>query len=245
MPQQSIPGLGEFLHDYPLMALRPGKDGGRVVRGCFRFAAEADGHGVIEDKFDLEIRIPASFPNVVPFVTEIGQRIPRFGEYHVNRDGTLCLGSPLRLLLKLSGSPTLLGFAESCLVPYLFAISHKLRNGGALPFGELDHEAPGLIADYMDLFCLKNSQQVLQAFDALGKKKRTANKLPCPCGCGVRLGRCPLNAKIRRFRSLAPRSWFREERRWMIESLRLAKSRPSGSERRAQALQRESPSPHL
>jgi hypothetical protein len=225
MPQHSVPGLSEFLCDYPLMVLRPGRKDVCLLRGCFKFVAEARGHPVLEDAFDLEIEIPAQFPKVLPRVIETGGRIPRHGDFHVNRDGALCLGSPLRLLLKVSSAPTLCGFAESCLVPYLFAISHKLRNGGALPFGELAHEAPGLIADYVDLFRLKRPAQVLQALDALGMKKRRANKLPCPCGCGRRLGRCRFNEQVRRFRSLAPRSWFRRELYWIVESLRIARAR--------------------
>jgi hypothetical protein len=207
------------------MALRPGRKGVLLLRGCFKFVAQAPSHSVLEDAFDLEIEVPANFPKALPRVKETDGRIPRHGDYHVNRDGTLCLGSPLRLFLKLSNAPTLPGFAGCCLVPYLFAISHKLRNGGALPFGELAHEAPGLITDYMDLFRLRGPDQVLQAFAALGMKKRRANKFPCPCGCGLRLGRCQFNAQIRRFRRLATRSWFRTERSWMIESLRLVSSR--------------------
>jgi hypothetical protein len=177
----------------------------------------------------LEIEVPPGFPKALPRVTETGGRIPRHGDYHVNSDGTLCLGSPLRLLLKLSNAPTLQGFASSCLVPYLFAMSHKLRNGGPLLFGELAHETPGLIADYLDLFQLRRPEQVTEVLRALGIKKRRANKLPCPCGCGVRLGRCKFNARIRGFRTLANRSWFRHQHHWILESLRLLRSRTPGS----------------
>src|SRR5205823_1562005 len=118
-------------------------------------------------------------------------RIPRTGEYHVNTsDNTLCLGSPLSLLLKLSKKPTIDGFAESCLVPYLFAISRKLKNGGPLPFGELAHGRKGLRDDYAFLFGLRQPQNVGRVLQLLGMKKRRANKLPCPCGCRKRLGRC-------------------------------------------------------
>jgi hypothetical protein len=38
--------------------------------------------------------------------------------------------------MKLSQSPTYLGFASECIVPYLFSISYKFKYG-ELPFGEL------------------------------------------------------------------------------------------------------------
>ena len=104
---------------------------------------------------------------------------------------------------------TLDGYAENCLVPYLFAISRKLKTGGPLPFGELDHGVDGLFADYMQLLGLKSREQLVYAFRLLGMKKRRANKLPCPCGCGIRLGRCKYNFRLREFRKVASRTWFR------------------------------------
>ena len=43
-------------------------------------------------------------------VTECGHRIPRTPAFHVNGDGSLCLGSNLRLLLQPAEHPSLLGF---------------------------------------------------------------------------------------------------------------------------------------
>ena len=137
----------------------------------------------------------------------------RPGEYHVNQtDNTLCLGSPLSLLLKLSKNPRLDGFAENCLVPYLFAISRKLKTGGSFPFGELAHGQAGILSDYAHLFGLKEAKNVGYVLELLGTKKRRANKLLCPCGCPSRLGRCKFNLRLREFRDLASRSWFRKER---------------------------------
>ena len=145
-------------------------------------------------------------------MTETGGRIPRTGEYHVNpTDNTLCLGSPLSLRLKLSKKPTLVGFSENCLVPYLFAVSYKLKNGGPLPFGELAHGEDGLIADYLQLFGLKTKKQLNCTFRLLGMKKRLANKFLCPCGCGIRLGRCQYNFRLREFRKVASRTWFKSQ----------------------------------
>ena len=203
-------GLGEFLRDYPSMAVRPSPGKALVLKGSFTFVANSAEVGNIRDAFDLEIEVPKAFPKDLPAVRETTGKIPRIGEFHVNADdGTLCLGSPLAVLLKLSSAPNLNGFAEKCLVPYLFAISHKLRFGGPLPFGELAHGAKGMLEDYVRLFRLRNPQQARYTLRLLGMKKRRANKLACPCGCGVRLGKCKFNLRLRGFRLLASRSWFR------------------------------------
>lgn len=211
-PGIDIPGLDEFRRDYPLMALRPRAGDRRIIKGQFRFIAVHAEAGKVEDSFDLDIHVPRAFPRELPKVVEIGGRIPRTGGFHINQfDGSLCLGSPVHLLLKLSSAPTLCGFAEKCLVPYLFAISQKLNRNADFPFGELAHGAEGALADYQCLFGLESKLQALSALALLATKKRVANKRLCPCGCGKRLGKCAFNTRIRSYRALANRAWFLKE----------------------------------
>jgi hypothetical protein len=191
----------------------------------------SDKHGQITDEYSLTIKVPRDFPKSLPRVTETADKIPRTGEFHVNPDGTLCLGSPLRLLVNISTSPTLVGFAEKCLIPHLFAISHKLQYGGSLPFGELAHGLPGILIDYMDLFKLERPEQAFRALQLLGLKKRRANKHACPCGCKRRLAKCQFNVRMQKFRELSERSWFRQqaqeaERHLEIYRRRLTQKRP-------------------
>lgn len=205
----SIPGLDQFLRDYPLMAVRPHRGDGLLIKGRFTFSAQSNTHGTITDAFDLRILVPQCFPRHLPQVIETGGRIPKTADHHINPDGTICLGAPLRLLLQLSRDPTLVGFATICLVPYLYAISYKLKFHGPLPFDELAHGMQGLLADSLDLFGLQTSAQTRAALELLTLKKRCANKRPCPCGCGKRLGKCKFNFKLHPLRKLASRSWFR------------------------------------
>jgi hypothetical protein len=202
-------GLQKFLRIYSKMAIRPSAGEFLLMEGKFEFSAQMGNFDPITECYDLRISVRQEFPRQLPAVHETGGRIPHTGQYHVNPDGSLCLGSPIRMLWKISNDPTLTGFAKQCIVPYLYAISHKLIFGGKLPFGELPHGTPGELEDYMELFGLKTIEQVRLALQYLGMKKRRANKLPCPCGCGRRLGVCSFNRRIRTFRLLASRSWYR------------------------------------
>lgn len=193
------------------MAIRPSPDVALRLRGKFEFSAKHPVHGVVTDAFHLQIDVPVGFPRELPEVTEIGGRIPRLGQFHVNGDGSLCLGSHLRLLIKLNAAPTLSGFASSCVIPYLYAISLKLKYGGKLVFGELAHYGPGMLQDYAQMFALCTTEQVRYVLVLLGLKKRIANKKRCPCGCGVRLGRCRFNHRLLPFRKIASRGWFRRQ----------------------------------
>lgn len=205
-----IAGLREFLVDYPDMRLIPETGTFLVLKGMFRFTASIQDTNEITDSFALLIRVPTVFPRDIPRVTEIAGRIPNDGKHHINQnDGTLCLGSPLRLLYNLSRNPTMVGFAENCLVPYLYAMSRNLNEGIPFIFGELQHGSPGELNDYTELLGLKNSDQAKMAVQLLSMKERSANKRPCPCGCGKRLGHCDFRVRLSKVRHLTSLKWFR------------------------------------
>lgn len=202
-----IAGLEELLRNYRRMSVTPLKGEELILKGFYDFSGTAPGYPTINDSYQLEIRIPKAFPKTPPSVYETEGKIPQDGKHHVNSDGTLCLASPLRLRWKLAKAPTLIGFAQECLTPYLYGLSHKFEYG-TFPFGELAHGKAGVIADYLCLFSLKTERQVENTLKFISLKKRIANKKPCPCGCGKRLGICPLHFKINTFRKIASRSWF-------------------------------------
>jgi hypothetical protein len=211
MPNRDLFGVAQFLKEYPGMSIQPFQGQDVVLKGVFAFTANTPTGPEITDYYSLEISIPKKFPNALPIVREINGKIPRDGNYHINPDDTLCLGSPLRVLKKINENSDLSGFARGCLVPYLYAVSYKLINGGDLYFGELAHGKQGIIDDYRDLLGLRTEEQVMEALRLLGTKKKIANKKPCPCNCGNRLGRCSFRHKLNNFRNLASGSWFRNE----------------------------------
>jgi hypothetical protein len=198
----------EFLTENPRLALRPCRDG-LLIKGLHSFHVKFRDLE-IKDAFEISISIPESFPKELPSVVETGQRIPRWPEFHVNPDGTLCVGSPVRILTIQSQAPTIQGYVQRCVNPYLAAISHKLKHGGDLIFGELEHGAAGELADYASLLGLKSPSQVRQFMTCLSHKRRVANKRPCPCSCGRRLGKCRLNERVLPLRKMASRRWFKE-----------------------------------
>lgn len=193
------------------MAVRPAPGCWVRIKGQFAFVATDAKEGSVQESFELQIDITKKFPKDLPTVTETGGRIPRNSSNHIYQDGSFCLGSPLGLMLRLSKAPTLNGFVETCIVPYLFAISLKLQRGKPLVYGELDHGANGILRDYLEILRLRTFQQVRDALTLLGMKKRMANKFPCPCGCRRRLGRCKFNYTIKKFRNVASRSWHKQQ----------------------------------
>lgn len=205
-----IPGLDEFLNDQPFISIQPSNGNPLLLEGDFQFCAQYERHPRISDTYHLQISIPKEFPRQVPTVTEIGGKIPRMNDFHVNNNGTLCLGSRIRLMARLQSDPTVSAFSNNCIVPYLYAMSLKLTHNQDFIFGELRHGIRGELDDYKELLGLKRNDQVVPALLCLLKKKRIANKMSCPCGCRRRLGKCEFNVTVRRFRSLLPKAWLQE-----------------------------------
>ena len=202
-------GISEFLLENPEMALVPSRDTSVVLEGVFRFTAAPKGKHGISDSYHIQINVPDVYPKAVPAVMETMRKIPRDGNHHVNPDDSLCMGSPLRLLQKINTRPSLMGFSETCLIPYLYGVSYKLQTGKDFPFGELPHGGKGVLEDYTELLSLRTAEQVRQALILLGMKERVANKAKCPCGCGRRLGKCSFRNILNKNRRLASRAWFR------------------------------------
>lgn len=193
----------ELLRTYPGLRFHPTTEGFVTAAGSLSFSAESPGTERIEDSYEIEITIPARFPEHIPRVREMKGRIPP--SFHTFKDGSLCLGSPTRLRLAVLGCPTLISFVERCVVPYLYGYSY-FEKYGRMPFGELSHEE-GIRDDLAELFGVENDM-VIGFVRLTAMKKGVANKQPCPCGSTLRLGKCHHN-KINGLRKRLGRFWFR------------------------------------
>lgn len=201
-----------FLNKYRGMKLQPiSSDSHYELEGKFKFTAKSGISKEISDTYNLKIEIPKDFPKNLIKVYSIDNKIERKDENHVNRAGDFCLGSELRLkkiAIKLNDFNK---FIEKVLIPFLYSHSLKRINGGKLIFGELSHGVPGLIEDYINLFHVKSKEELLMILKLLSLKKRVANKLLCPLGCGKKVGRCRCNYKkeINFFRKVKSRNHFK------------------------------------
>jgi len=194
----------ELLCKYPGLRLRPMAASQVIIAGALRFDAEAPGMERIEDEYEVEISIPGRFPKWLPSVRETGGRI--LPSFHKLDDGSLCLGSPTRLLLLLSESPSILAFVERCVVPYLYGYSFY-KNHHTMPFGELSHRQQGIREDLASIFGIERVEAVRGFVRLASIKKRQANRQPCPCGSNLRLGKCH-RLRVNDLRSRLGRYWF-------------------------------------
>lgn len=204
-------GIFDFLKNNPGISITGITETEIVLTGKYELCSCMIGYGNIDENYELEIKIPNSFPKGIPIVREISNKIPRDYNHHINfTDDSLCLGSDIRIQTEIYNNPTLNGFMNKCVVPFLTAATIKIKTGNTEVFRGLAHSNRGLLDDYKDIFSVNTDEQVIQILKALELRKRIANKLLCPCGCGKRLGNCKLHFMINKIRKINYRSWFKK-----------------------------------
>lgn len=177
----------EIQKEYPDLRLVE-TNGELVFKGSFPIRHE----GEDLDRFLIEISFPDG-PARLPVVHEIGGRIPRISDRHVNeRTGDLCVDVPE--LIQLRGENTLLRFLNGPVRNFLIS-QHLVEKGDPWPFGQWEHGKPGLIQAYGEILGFREEPQIRRFLDLLSHKKIKAH-WPCPCGSGRPIRSCH-DAEIR------------------------------------------------
>jgi hypothetical protein len=161
------------------------KGGVFTITGLLSFSAKFNAN-LLTDEYSIEIRIPNDYPDSLPSVFEMGNRIPN--DFHKNPDKSLCLGAPLALRRTFLNNPSLIGFIENCIIPHLYLCSYK-SEFGLLPYGELSHGWQGILEYYQNMFKVFDEWKVLRMLKFLIESDYRAHSR-CPCGSRKRLREC-------------------------------------------------------
>ncbi len=209
-------GLTDFLMNNPSMRLQPvSRAGETIVSGQIYFHRKYKNIR-IDDSYSLSISIPRDCPYNTPKIRETGSKIPHKSAFHVNPDGTLCLGSPIRIMLLLNRTLNFNAYSEHFIIPYLFAVSAKLQGESkGMIFGELTHGKPGVVDDYVQLFGItaqsphNRATQVEHVLWLLTQSRKKARRKRCFCGCEKPLMYCRSYRYIRNYWKALPRIAWR------------------------------------
>ena len=155
------------------------------VRGQF---AVSDDNGVIE-RFDIEISIDLRFPDEVPTVRAVDKRIPATPDYHINTDGTACVGVPEEWLV-IRPDASFATFMAGPVRSFFIGQALVLR-GEPWPIGERAHGTAGAVEAFGELVGFTKLPELREALRML-KRSFVAGHLNCPCGSGKKLRNCHL-----------------------------------------------------
>ena len=162
-------------------------DDGIVVSGLLPFEASADGLETITESFEIELTIPYDFPEALPRAKEIAGRIGSDYE-HRNPSGTLCLAVPVEQRRIFLENPTLLGFVNRLVIPYLYGYCF-FKKHGRHPFDESAHGNEGILRHYVDTLGLRDPLSALAVVSFLLEHGYRGHH-DCPCGSGMRVRAC-------------------------------------------------------
>jgi len=155
-----------------------------LVRGTFPILFE----GRVLDRYVVEIELLRDYPKSIPIVREVGGRIPRTQDYHVNERGEACLFLPEECWRIYPTGTTFLDFLKGP-VHNFFLGQSLVRLGQPWPFGAWAHGSRGRLEYYIELIGICDSEAILRFLNFLSKPQIKGH-WDCPCGSGKRLRNC-------------------------------------------------------
>lgn len=169
--------------------------------GVLDIHASFDGH-VIKDSFEIKIRIPFGYPEILPLMFEVGGRTqaiiekykmtdPRDLHINITNWNSACLCVRQEEKRKFPPGSTLVTFIDNLVVPYLYGLSfydsHK-----KWPWGERAHGALGVLEFYAEDPEIPTEESMLAVAESIRKEKNWVDyskriRKPSPdkfCLCG-------------------------------------------------------------
>ncbi|EKE07438.1 MAG: hypothetical protein ACD_18C00084G0004 [uncultured bacterium] len=148
-----------------------------------------DKRGVILDSFKIKVEIPFNFPNEIPKVWEIDNKIPKIADRHFNVDGTACLAFRDAVFLYWNEDSDILDFFDKFVKPFfIWQIEYSITGGNNKKEAH-GHGIIGAFEFYKDISCGKDIYSVYKFILYLSKEKIKGH-WNCYCGSGKKLRGC-------------------------------------------------------
>ncbi|MBS1936977.1 MAG: hypothetical protein JSS84_04105 [Bacteroidetes bacterium] len=142
-----------------------------------------DDEGARWGGFLVTILFPLDYPDAPPALFEDQKRIKQEADWHVNNDGSLCLGPEVSELRKYMGRAHLLDWLDRSAMPFLANHLYKERTGRYLN-GEYPHGVQGIWEYYLHEWKCSPAE-VIRRLEYLSGARKPARQDPCPCGSGI------------------------------------------------------------
>jgi hypothetical protein len=151
------------------------------------------------------INILLADDHALPLVWEIGNRIPRIADRHVNTaDGTLCLGVPEELWEVWGHDFNLCEYLEGPTRDFLIGNS-LVEQGEPWPHGQWAHGSQGICQFYGEKLGTSELTAVYRLLQCL-LRERIKGHWDCPCGSGKKLRHCHFQAVVDLHQNIAPQA---------------------------------------
>ena len=139
----------------------------------------------------MSILLPIKYPKIPPEIFCNDPKLPIGNiDRHIMKDGRACLGVQADIGMRWAAGPTIVGFLENIVEPFLVWQAYYDAWQKPPPWGEFSHAKNGIIEFYAELLGRKMDSTVLGFIKLLARKNRPKGHEPCPCNSGKRLRNC-------------------------------------------------------
>lgn len=141
--------------------------------------------------FDVRVVLPRSYPEGLPALYELNGRIKADADWHINEDGSCCIGPWAGEMRKYQGRITLIDWLDRSVVPFLANHLYKERFGHYRS-GEYSHGVKGIMEYYQELWSF-DLPEIIKRLRQVTGVDRPAAKEKCFCGSGERYVNCHMS----------------------------------------------------
>jgi len=143
----------------------------------------------IIDRYLIEIEMPDMETRFYPVVKEIGNKIPKIADRHINSNGTTCLFYPDNYKKYYNRKTKLSEFIKGPIFTYFIAQSY-FEITGVWVFGELNHNEFGAYEFYSQKLGVKDPQAITIFLNFLLEKHNIKKNSFCVCGSLKKFKNC-------------------------------------------------------
>lgn len=140
-----------------------------------------DTKGQYWDTFDIRIAVPDTYPYCVPFVLEMGGKIPREDDRHISKEGICCLDIEHRLIHMSRRGVRLVDFITNKVYPY-FANQIYYEAENQYSSGEYKHHFGGIKQFYEENLQIASVEEAILILNYILNAQELGRNDTCFCG---------------------------------------------------------------
>ena len=155
-----------------------------ITDGELRIEGEieiSDKSGKKWETFPVEIRPSESFPYRFPLLYEVGGKIPKIPDWHINPNGSCCVDVEPSELIYCRNGITITQYLIEKVIPFLSNQAYRIEEG-CYANGEYPHGDEGIFLYYSTLFRTGNYPEVLRLLSYVIQNDRPSRVSTCFCG---------------------------------------------------------------
>jgi len=151
-----------------------------------------DSTGVYWDTFQIAIILNDKYPNSVPVVFEVSEKIPRISDRHISGDGACCLDIEHKLLRMASRGIQLSEFIATKVYPF-FANQIYFEKHERFAGQEYSHRFAGVEEFYRDELQIPNAKTATLILTSILSKSLPERNERCICGQEKKYKKCHMH----------------------------------------------------